>query len=965
MYVLHREGNDMNVARNIMSGLSRLAVVAVMALLAACGTGGGDTPPPPASAASVTLTVATAGGGTGTVTSNPAGLNCGATCTLTVPSETVVTLTAAPAPNNTLTDWGGACPAGSATCAVTVNSNQTVTATFNTSSANPSLSVTFAGSGAGLITCNGGACNATYPWGASITVAGVANANSSFVGWSGGGCTGTADCTVLLWADTQLTATFNLLPVTAQLSVSKAGSGAGTVTSAPAGINCGATCSANYAGGAVVTLTATPSGGSIFAGWTGGGCAGTGPCVVTLNADTTVTATFSTVPPTTVLTVITLGTGTGIVTCNGNPCASSYPSGTALTIVATPGTSSLFKGWLGACASAGTATTCNLVINANSVVTVTFDLPKLSVVVAGAGTVTSVPAGINCGSSCSASYSKGTVVTLTATGANFSGWTGGGCSGTSTCIITLADDVTVTATFGSVSGVGRFLFFAQQGGPVLAVSSTSPAATPITVTPAAADAALVYSGTWDATAKKFANLQGAYLVYASNGKLWRVNAATSSGSPGSGTNPSVQISSEAGASTVCHTLVIDISPTPNTARVAYELPGSDGQCSTGADNVIKIVSVSDSNVTPPSVLPTGLILSNEDRAVYNLATGTATHIYVTDAANSATAKIVNVSTKAVTTIQANVPGLTILAQDTSDRVFVRNASNAPTHVLYVYTISTNSLVPLVTGSVSGVLFDGGLVSSDGTNLYISDGGKLFRVPLTATIPGDVGQMMSLSGVITGVLPSTNRVYVAQVDAGGSGLVSVAKTGGAPRVEVAPALSSFVLPVSFSKNGLVYYTRLTTAPPSPGSFVPLIASATAVILREDGGVVSSQSNAWFSQGIFEPTFGLRSESVVPSSVFLLTSPGMSFSGGILSAIDAATGTQSVTMGTIPSTWNIPILPSFPFFMFETLGSSALGFSNSGDPSNFNNNSNLVFFVDAMVPNSLVQIPVAGSFWFPVL
>lgn len=76
----------MNVARNIMSGLSRLAVVAVMALLAACGTGGGDTPPPPASAASVTLTVATAGGGTGTVTSNPAGLNCGATCTLTVPS---------------------------------------------------------------------------------------------------------------------------------------------------------------------------------------------------------------------------------------------------------------------------------------------------------------------------------------------------------------------------------------------------------------------------------------------------------------------------------------------------------------------------------------------------------------------------------------------------------------------------------------------------------------------------------------------------------------------------------------------------------------------------------------------------------------------------------------------------------------------------------------------------------------
>jgi hypothetical protein len=376
------------------------------------------------------------------------------TCTLTVSSGTVITLTAAPAPSNTLTDWGGTCPAGSATCAVTVTANQTITATFTTSSANPTLGFTLAGTGTGAITCNGGACNASYPWGTSVMVSGVANANSSFAGWSGGGCSGSADCPVLLWADTQLTATFNLVPVTAQLTVNQAGSGTGIVTSAPAGINCGATCSANYAGGTVVTLTATPSGGSTFAGWTGG-CTGIGTCVVTLNANTTLTATFNTVPPTVTFSLTTSGTGTGTVTCNGASCQPSYPSGTALTIVATPAATSLFSGWGGACAASGTTSTCNLTLNANTTVSATFDLPTLSVVVAGTGSVTSSPAGINCGATCTASFSKNTVITLTAAGANFTGWSGGGCAGTGACIVTLTQNTTVTANFG-VAGLPSF-----------------------------------------------------------------------------------------------------------------------------------------------------------------------------------------------------------------------------------------------------------------------------------------------------------------------------------------------------------------------------------------------------------------------------------------------------------------------------------------------------------------------------
>ena len=76
------------------------------------------------------------------------------------------------------------------------------------------------------------------------------------------------------------------------LAVSSTGAGSGTVTSSPAGISCGATCSASFTNGAV-TLTAVPAAGSTFTGWSANGCSGTGTCTVTVNAATSVTATFT------------------------------------------------------------------------------------------------------------------------------------------------------------------------------------------------------------------------------------------------------------------------------------------------------------------------------------------------------------------------------------------------------------------------------------------------------------------------------------------------------------------------------------------------------------------------------------------------------------------------------------------------------------------------------------------------
>ena len=171
-----------------------------------------------------------------------------------------------------------------------------------------------------------------------------------FSGWSGSGCTGTGTCIVTMDAAHSVTATFGL--GTHILDVSKTGTGTGSVTSSPAGIDCGATCSNAFGDGAVVTLTATADVGSDFTGWTGSGCTGTGTCIVTMDAAHSVTATFDLKPDKT-LTVSKTGTGIGSVssspvgiTC-GATCATNFAFGTVVTLTATPTVSSDFTGWSG------------------------------------------------------------------------------------------------------------------------------------------------------------------------------------------------------------------------------------------------------------------------------------------------------------------------------------------------------------------------------------------------------------------------------------------------------------------------------------------------------------------------------------------------------------------------------------------------------------------------------------------
>jgi hypothetical protein len=84
---------------------------------------------------------------------------------------------------------------------------------------------------------------------------------------------------------------------TSSLSINLEGTGSGRVSSAPGGIYCESDCEEDYASNADVVLSAQPYSGSVFMGWNGGGCNGTGTCNLTITNDTTVTASFARTEP--------------------------------------------------------------------------------------------------------------------------------------------------------------------------------------------------------------------------------------------------------------------------------------------------------------------------------------------------------------------------------------------------------------------------------------------------------------------------------------------------------------------------------------------------------------------------------------------------------------------------------------------------------------------------------------------
>lgn len=157
------------------------------------------------------------------------------------------------------------------------------------------------------------------------------------------------------------------------LVVTKAGKG--TVTDTTNTIRCGSSCSAFTSKNGILNLTASPSTGNVFVGWTGA-CIGTLPtCGVTVKGVTKVRAVFKSLFTLSVA-IGNKGTVTGVpagtdnsINC-GSVCRATFKQGTVVTLTATPPTGKTFVGWSGGCT--GVAPVCSTTINANTSVKADF-----------------------------------------------------------------------------------------------------------------------------------------------------------------------------------------------------------------------------------------------------------------------------------------------------------------------------------------------------------------------------------------------------------------------------------------------------------------------------------------------------------------------------------------------------------------------------------------------------------------
>jgi YVTN family beta-propeller protein len=469
-------------------------------------------------------------------------------------------------------------------------------------------------------------------------------------------------------------------PPQSQLSVSRSGAGNGTVTSTPSGINCGVTCSVGFPSGTSVTLTAAPAAGSVFTGWSGGGCSGTGTCIVSLSTNTTVNAAFAPVP-----------TSPLSVTKSG----------------------------------------------------------------AGAGTVTSTPSGINCGATCVANFPTGNNVTLTATasaGSQFSGWSGGGCSGTGTCIVSLSTNTTVDAGFGPAPTTGY-----QQ-----VVTGDAPA------------------GYWrldETSGTTAANTTGA----ANNGTYTNVTlnqpgllaSASNRAASFSGTNSRVQIASNTAIRpTAAVTLEAWIKPTTipasGFASVASKAESYSLQFNSGRMEFTIIQSGTRRRLQAPA----GAVAVGGTYHVVGVYNGTTQSLYINGslAASAALTGAITANNNALYIGSWN--GSSEFFRGTIDEVAVYSTALTASQVTNHYTTGTTVLVALVQNAPDvRLVADGG--AAHARDRRSTPVGSAFDDALHRLyVVGTLGRGLSARNGVTVFDTRTWRI-VDRIRTGGSGAASIA------------------------------------------------------------------------------------------------------------------------------------------------------------------------------------------------
>ena len=364
------------------------------------GTGGGST--------SYSLTTGV-GSGSGTVTRNPD--------LTSYTSGAQVTVTATPTTGYVFTGWSGSATGSTNPLTVTMDANKTITANFQASGPaattyeqNNALLV-YAGTWSSVtgLSYSGKSYKTTNTAGSRVTaaftgtsVSYIARIGSSFgiakvtldndvyyvdlynsttkykqTVWSRSGLIDGPHTLVIERNGTRNSSssgyTINLdaLAIVGTLTAvgssgytltTGVGSGSGTVTRNPD--------LTSYTSGAQVTVTATPTTGYVFTGWSGSATGSTNPLTVTMDADKTITANFQASGPVTYTLATSVAAGSGTIT--RDPDQASYASGALVTLTATPTAGYVFTGWGGS--ASGSTNPLVVTMSANKTITATFVL---------------------------------------------------------------------------------------------------------------------------------------------------------------------------------------------------------------------------------------------------------------------------------------------------------------------------------------------------------------------------------------------------------------------------------------------------------------------------------------------------------------------------------------------------------------------------------------------------------------
>jgi uncharacterized repeat protein (TIGR02543 family) len=323
------------------------------------------------------------------------------------------TFTAPAVTGYTFTGWSGAGLSGTTNpIGLAVTADATVTANYTLNN----YTLTTGVSGSGTVTVGG-----TYAYGTVRSITAAPGTGQHFTGWSGAATGTTNPINITIDSDKNLTAIF--APNRYTVTTATAGDGSGSVSGA-----------ADYSYGEGARMTATPSTGSYFAGWSGPITGTTNPQTFGVTADTTATATFT-------LNSYDIATATspaGLGTVTG---AGKYKHGSGANFTAPTVTGYTFTGWSGLGLS-GTVNPVSVTVTANGTAVANYAINNytLTTNTSGNGSVTaggSFPYGTLC-----------SIVATPGTGQQFIGWSGAASGSTNPLRVTMDGDKALTALFG-------------------------------------------------------------------------------------------------------------------------------------------------------------------------------------------------------------------------------------------------------------------------------------------------------------------------------------------------------------------------------------------------------------------------------------------------------------------------------------------------------------------------------------